>query len=250
MGGLWLGTFECRRGQSQSLEQASGAAHNRVVYIQLDTPRSLWLDRIERLRLTGLPVDPLLFADRETLDTWPFDITQDEHFELLRGSLAACAPDCVIIDTLREAHSRDENDSTEMQRVVARLTAAVYPAALVLVAHSKKPSYDQGPSTINDMRGSSYIPGKMDGIVRFSKDGISVAGRAVEEQDIKLERRANHTWTLSEREMTRNMAIRLLKDTDKSSLREKARKLAVMSGKSEDSCLSLLHRIASTGDIT
>src|SRR3990167_5077041 len=76
-----------------------------VVYVQLDTPRSLWAERIETIRATGLDTNALLLADRETLGTFPFNILYPEHRALLCAALRPLAPSAVIVDTIREAHA-------------------------------------------------------------------------------------------------------------------------------------------------
>ena len=170
----------------------------RVVYIQLDTPRSLWADRVQALSTAGHPVEGIHYADRETLNTFPFDILQDNHAILLKQALAAVNPGAVIIDTIREAHSGDENDSTAMQAVIARLEAAVKPAAMILIAHARKSNPEHGYDLMNDNRGSNYIVGRMDAICRFSRSSVRMASRTMEEHSTKLTRQADGTWTLSD----------------------------------------------------
>lgn len=167
---------------------------------------------------------------------------------MLREELSKINPSCVIIDTLREAHSGDENDATAMQSVIARLEATVKPAALILVAHSRKGNTESGPSTINDNRGSNYVVGKMDAIVHMRGAGeghaiMTAVGRAMEETSIHLNRQTGGTWELAERDRVKVIARELLK-IPTGSLREKARKLAEMTGKDEAACLSILHRLA------
>jgi RecA-family ATPase len=229
----WMG-FRCK--------PLSDSAPAKVVYIQLDTPRSLWADRLEKLQESGLSLAGLLLADRETLNCWPFNILLDEHVILLKEALSQIEPDCVIIDTLRECHSGDENDSTAMQTVIARLEATVKPAALVLVAHGRKANPETGPSLINDNRGSNYVVGKMDAIVHMSRTSMSVGGRAVDEQTIRLSRLDNGLWELAERDKVKNLARELL--ASEGSLRQKARQLAAQTGKEEAACLSLLYRLS------
>lgn len=175
----------------------------KVAYVQLDTPRGIWADRVQSLAEAGHPVEAVHFADRETLGTHPFDILNPEHFKLLQNSLAELKPGAVIIDTLRESHSGDENDSTAMQSVIAHLEAAVKPAALVLVSHARKSNPEQPFSLLNDNRGSNYIVGRMDGICRFwsNKDGsggIAVTSRTTEEHSIKLDRQPEGTWMVKD----------------------------------------------------
>jgi RecA-family ATPase len=250
-GANWLG-FQCRS--------------SRVVYVQLDTPRSLWASRIEGLLQVDkrphlsdsksnskiyVPVaqslqpesqglSQILWADRETLNTWPFDILNDEHQVLLKSVLDPLAPDVVIVDTLREAHSGDENDSTAMQQVIARLTAAVKPAAVILISHSRKTNPEFGADLINDNRGSNYVVGRMDAIIRFSWSTIRVSGRAIDEQSIGVHRADNGFWELSE-DPLKKLADNLLLD-DSMSVREMARLLHDQSGKSESACRAYIRR--------
>lgn len=151
-------------------------------------------------------------------------------------------PDCVIIDTIREAHTGDENDSTAMQSVVAQLTAAVKPAALVLVAHSRKANFEHGPDLMNDNRGSNYMVGKMDVIIRFSHSSMRVSGRSIDEQSIPIERLDNGLWELA-LDPTESLALDLLA-TGKP-IRELARVLHETSGKSESAARAYLRRLNS-----
>lgn len=256
-----------------STGQSRPHPQNRVVYIQLDTPRSLWAERLEKLRAAShhptkttytstdksgwadklnqqpsseTPQLPSLlsrihWADRDTLETWPFDILRDDHQVLLKSILDPIAPDVVILDTLREAHSGDENDSTVMQNVIARLTAAVNPAALVLISHSRKSNHEAGPDLMNDPRGSSYVVGKMDGIVRFSYSSMRVSGRAIDEQSIPIVREDNGFWNLASDPLRKDAEI-LLADAELSTY-EMARRLHDMTGKSESACRAYLRRM-------
>lgn len=168
-----------------------------VVYVQLDTPRSLWASRVEDLAGSGHEVHAVHQADRETLGTFPFDILNDEHFGMFREAIAGVNPGAVVIDTVRECHSGDENDSTAMQQVVARLDAAIRPAAMILIAHARKSNAEQGYDLLNDSRGSNYIVGRMDAICRFSKSTMRLTSRTLEEQSLKLERIDDGTWELA-----------------------------------------------------
>lgn len=90
-----------------------------VVYVQLDTARTLWQARIQALANAGYPVEGVHFGDRETLGTFPFDILEPKHFAKLvtalqnvyvmseEGEPVHVEPGAVIIDTLRESHSGD-----------------------------------------------------------------------------------------------------------------------------------------------
>lgn len=216
-----------------------------VLYVQLDTSRSLWMSRLETLRENGHPVDDLDMADRESLGTWPFDILKPAHFKLLRAEVDRLRPVAVIMDTLRESHTADENLSDRMQVVIASLEAAVKPAALILIAHARKPSVgpegQAAPDLMNDNRGSGYVVGRMDGIIRFSRSGMYYAGRATEPGNIKLKRTPDGLWVPDNDRFKEHMAA-VLSDTSFNSLRERARKLSEISGKTESACLAALSR--------
>lgn len=228
----------------------------KVVYIQLDTPRSLWADRVGSLRGAGLSTDAIGFADRETLNTWPFNILDPAHQVMLgealstmehvneaTGEVTIGPPDCVIVDTLRECHRGDENDATDMQNVLSQLVAAVKPAALVLVAHGRKASPERGSSLINDNRGSNYVVGAVDAIAHMTSKGLEVGGRAIDETFIGLERLDSGMWELEDRDKIKHEARTLLEQPD-GSLRDKAKLLAASTGKSHAACLSLLQRLS------
>ena len=212
-----------------------------TVYIQLDTSRTLWASRLDELAAEGHPIESIHFADRETLNTFPFNILDPEHFKLLSLELQAISPGVVIVDTLRESHRGDENDSTDMQDVIAHLDAAVKPAALVLISHARKTSPETGYNLINDNRGSNYVVGRMDAIVRFSEKSMRVSSRTLEEHSINLVRHDDGTWMLGHDDM-QVAAMRLL-EGPKRPLRELAKDLAEITKKSPTACRAYLRRM-------
>lgn len=215
-----------------------------VAYVQLDTPRSLWAARLAAIKESGVQgIDGLALADRETLDTFPFDILDTSHSDLLTVSLRELQPVAVIIDTIREAHSGDENDSTTMRNVVSRLVAATQPAALIVVAHSRKSVGDQGADLISDNRGSNYVVGRMDAIVRFTRRNAHYTGRAIEEGTIRIHREDNGLWTADNDEIDQHIAS-VLADDSLTTQSARARELAIMTGRSEEAARSLLRRHA------
>src|SRR6187455_2614040 len=121
--------------------------HGEVLYIQIDTPRNLWIDRVQALRGKGLTFSNVYFTDRQDCPEISFDVNHPTHYAWLQAECASRPYLAVIIDTLRETFDGDENDSNQMKRVVSRLVKATSPAALVLVSHSRKPSFDS-PSGI------------------------------------------------------------------------------------------------------
>lgn len=217
----------------------------RVVYVQLDTPRSLWATRLASIRVSEPAVDQLMCADRETLDTYPFEILNPSHADLLTVALREINPVAVIIDTIREAHGGDENDSTTMRNVVSSLVAVTHPAALIVVAHSRKSIGDQGADLIGDNRGSNYVVGRMDAIIRFSRRTMHYTGRAIEEGTIRIHREDNGLWTPDNDEVDKHISA-VLDDSSLTTVRARAIELAIRTGKSEEAARSILRRHALT----
>lgn len=214
---------------------------SKVVYVQLDTPRNVWQTRIADLKMRGAITSEPGLLDRELLNTWPFDVLNPEHLIMLREELQAYQPGLVVFDTLRESHSADENDSTEMQSAVSALVAATQPAAMVLISHSRKPSQEDGFSLMNDNRGSSYVVGRMDAIVRFTPKTARISGRSIEEHSLELERMDSGFWEVTSGENDHYIAGIVL-DKEIPSIRQKAKVLSSKIGKSESACRALLRR--------
>ena len=211
-----------------------------VCYVQLDTPRSLWADRIETLVSNGLNLTRTKHADRDTLNCWPFDALNPEHIETLKSAVPT---DCklVVIDTLRAAHLGEENDSKTMANVIAQLVAATQPAALLMVTHSKKPNYDNGPDILADLRGSSAQVAAVDAILRLTKRSLHYVGRAVEEGSVKVERQDDGTWASAQNDIE-DAVLAVIEDAGVESVKAKAKLLATKIGRSEEACRSLIRR--------
>ena len=137
--------------------------HGPVAYLQIDTPREEWAARVLRMSWSSPEAAKRLFiADMWQVPNFPFDILNpmkvEDHW--VRDNLARIKPIMVVIDTIREIHSGDENDSTVMRNVIATLVGACRPAAIVLVSHSRKDSLltSSGNDDLMDQqRGSSYV---------------------------------------------------------------------------------------------
>lgn len=165
-----------------------------VVYVQLDTPRSLWQERLADLTSRGQTFDQLFLSDRESLDTWPFDILKFEHYSLLKDLVSTYKPGTVFVDTLKETSRVEENRAELQQLVVQSIRAAVQPAALVLIHHAKKPMDEHVPDLLGDIRGSSYLAGAVDTIMRLTASGLYYVGRAAEGGVVKTRRASSGLW--------------------------------------------------------
>lgn len=159
--------------------------HGPVCYLQVDTPRTAWgarmVDLIE-LQALGHNYDNVHFADMQMVPTYPFNILEPKNLQWLVDSVAEVKPVLVIIDTIREVHAGDENDSTVMRNVIGQLVSAMLPtqSAMMLLSHQKKDNAFTragGDDLMDDARGSSYISGRMDNIMRLTETRLTWKGR-------------------------------------------------------------------------
>lgn len=171
-------------------------AHGPVAYIQLDTSPPLWQARWRVLGFTG---KNMYHGDLLSFGLPYFDILNPEHAQLLQMSIAQVQPVATIIDTARETHFANENDSTEMKRVVNSLLNITHPSALILITHSRKPNEATGGGSLtSEIRGSTYLAGKMDAVVKLSKGSIRYVGRAIEAGRRKIKRTSDGLWVVVE----------------------------------------------------
>lgn len=220
--------------------------HGKVLYLQLDTPRTTWTMRWEALRKHGLQFDSkrLLLADRESLEFYPFDILQPAHARYLQQIVQVHEPTLVIVDTMRKLHTGDENSSTVMSNVMTNLVGACHPAAVLCISHDKKPNPEVEKDIMADHRGSTSVVGEMDAILRLTKTRLYYAGRSIEEGSIKLLRsecEETLLWTPDPDEF-RAAIESVLERKDLTSMRQRARELAKLISKSEEASMSILRR--------
>lgn len=217
----------------------------KVLYLQLDTPRSVWAVRFEDMLKKGnlrYDSESLLLADRDSIQFYPFDILQPSHTSYLENLIQAHKPVAVIVDTLRESHSGDEDSSTVSRNVIGNLVSACGTSALIIISHGRKPNPDMDKDLLADHRGSSYITGRMDAIMRLTKTRLYYTGRSIEAGDIKLQRVDNGLWEPVQDD-TAPYIQKVMMDLNLKSMRAKARALASMIGKSEEAAMSLLRRL-------
>lgn len=157
--------------------------HGSVAYLQIDTPREEWSDRIGRLDLTPATGHDLYIADMWQVPQFPFDVLdpQQTGYKWLKDQIASMQPVLTIVDTLREVHGGDENDSTVMRNVIANIVAACRPGAIMLLSHARKDSIltANGDDDMMDQnRGSSYVAGRMDVLIKLTQKRMMFKGRA------------------------------------------------------------------------
>jgi RecA-family ATPase len=218
--------------------------HGEVLYIQIDTPRNLWIDRVFSLQKSGLSFESVYFTDRQDCPEVTFDVNHPHHYEWLQRECQARPYLAIIIDTLRETFDGDENDSNQMKRVVARLVKATSPAALILVSHSRKMGKDQPSGITQNQRGSSYVAGRMDALMEVETGKLTAKSRTLGETLISVKQHAESGLFLLE-EPHMLVAKQIVDDHPSLSGREQAKMLQDRLGgvKGIEACRSLLRRI-------
>lgn len=114
----------------------------------------------------GIPLTnngSILVAD----DPWKFRLDDPEGLKQMLFWLNQYKPKLVILDPLRDFHSKDEDDSGEMNRLLRplRTWGIKNDSAFVVVHHTKKPGEGQTKYGFSDMRGSSALYGIADGVL-------------------------------------------------------------------------------------
>jgi hypothetical protein len=213
------------------------ARHGTTAFLQLDTPRSLWHERMNDMKTLNPDLDfsHVFIADRAMPEIpSPFNILADGPW--LKAQLEIIKPILVVIDTLRDAHPADENDASAMRNVlIAMLNAVPANCAILILAHRRKEFQFDDDDLLNSLRGSTAIVGKMDiifGLKRISKSTRGVfryTGRATEEVEVKLEfSKDREVWELDSDEQKVNNTLKgIMNDLPDASMREWGREMVV-----------------------
>lgn len=178
-----------------------------VMYLQIDTPREEWARRSQQgVEMYAVADMPLYIADMWLIPQYPMDILEQTKANViwLKQQVELLKPVMIVIDTLREVHSGDEDNSTVMRNVISEIVGACRPAAIVLVSHARK---DQagfgdvgGDDLMDQARGSSYVAGRMDVICKVTQKRMMFKGRATGAVTEVLEQDPETGWIKIQRE--------------------------------------------------
>lgn len=235
--------------------------HGLVAYFQADNPRSLWKGNHLKALVDGGHISPNIWFSDPYLMPYPFDIMEEGNVGILADMVGRLpeAPILIIVDTIREIHGGDENDSGAMRQVYGLLREAVGQGpALGVVSHSRKGfggaprQADDGaePDVMNSVRGSTYAPGKVDTMIHLTKQSkvtgaryMHYKGRAtgLERKKVHLDE-PNCWWSLDVDE-TAEHAKRLLTLRPNASVRELAKELAQKLECDDEKARSVLRRM-------
>lgn len=154
--------------------------HGPVFYLQVDTPRPFWQERVDKLAHAGMDLSNVHFADR-WIAPHGFNILEPSHAAWLTRQLQRVQPVVCFIDVLAEIHRGEENSNDHMKAVVQGVVDAAGPVAVVFVSHDKKGSGDGETGFNVDIadgnRGASYVSGRMDCIVRLTRQSLEIRSR-------------------------------------------------------------------------
>lgn len=174
--GAWIMVVApAKEGKSRLVQQMGHAIANgeefvarpttqgRVLYLDLDEPEGDILDRFDDFAAAGLNMaGPLHYAHPEDLMK-PLNLLYPQAQEWAKALVDTFNPDIVVMDSLREIHTGDENDSGDAVRISHCLQRVVGNRTLVLIHHARKLSADHEgiPDPRSFGRGSNYWSGRV-----------------------------------------------------------------------------------------
>ena len=140
-----------------------------VLVLNYDNPTPECGRRFKRLGLQ--PTDRVWFHSAHGLDESQ-TLLLPRAAALLLGLVHRLSISLVVVDSLREAHTADENSSAEMRPIMQQLRALAplgKRAAVVVVHHTAKGD----ASGVLSARGSTVIPAAVDACIHCAGDSIA-----------------------------------------------------------------------------
>jgi RecA-family ATPase len=169
--------------------------HGKVLYIQLDTPRGLWIKNYITNVKSKAARENIFIVDRELEDIpLPFDIRAPKCQEWVRTIVNEIKPVLVVIDTFRRMHRCDENDNTEMSIIYDTFVNITKPAAMLILTHEKKIVAEGADAAA---RGATSVLGAVDSLVNMTKKRLKIEARSDIEEEIQIFQQDNGTFSLN-----------------------------------------------------
>lgn len=167
-----------------------------VLFVQLDTPQSLWQERYEKLEAAGVEFSDEVKSRLITVDTtdiFPLEIGTPKGQAYIRYHIRKFNPVLVIFDVMRKLYKGSEDASDSTDQVMSDMKVACAPAAVLFITHAKKPKEKGDSGTMSELRGSSNIGGSCDTVMRIRPETkrrkhtlMCVEGRAVATVDYPM----------------------------------------------------------------
>ena len=168
-----------------------------VLYIQLDTSEAVWRDRILCLEQAGYDSKrPRMFMVHPEDEARPLNVMTASGAAFIREALQASRAELVVLDVLRECHTGDENDSTEMKKVFDELARLFAGRSVLFVHHTRKISSDSEKlDPVSVARGSSYLTGKMDAYWLLYDGQLQLVSRFSDGRTLRAQQGKDGIWT-------------------------------------------------------
>ena len=125
--------------------------HGRVYYIDQENPLDVVLQRMSRLGLTERGADPDMLRYMHNTEA-----DFDDQWDFVRDEILQFEPELVVVDSLSEVTSVEENSKTEMASVLSRIKSITrdMDATVVLIHHAT--------ASTGRARGSGHIRASTD----------------------------------------------------------------------------------------
>lgn len=206
----------------------------RVLYLQADTPRSIWKRRLKVLTQNGYRFcnDRARFADARSLKK-TLNLSIQSHEDDLReaidhvkndplpeGATWGQTPIALIVDTLRAVHLGDENNSGDQQGFVNKMKDIAQGGAVIFIHHDNKGG-DQ-PGQNKDMRerarGSSALAGAVEALMWVMsgkhKSSAEYRGNDIEEGKLALRKKVLYPPGMEEEKRGGVLTWHLMEDAE------------------------------------
>lgn len=233
--------------------------HGPVLWFEADNPRPEWHKNVTQVSRGGYDLSGVFFADPDSMP-YPFNMLDPEHQLVLARMVQNCKdkwgvePLLTVFDTWKELFQGDESSSDIAQRVVSGVTAAVRPSATCYISHSRKgmnasdtvgghggnrggqpPASDEDKEgdILSENRGSNYLAGKMQSIIRLTRKSdrdwgyFTAVGRSIGHDRFRVEQIPEiYTWREQDGNETLELARALKESNPEITTRALAKELA------------------------
>jgi len=173
----------------------SRAKQGSVLLIQTDMSELIVRERVKNLRKAGVDTSGPIYTMHPEKQPVVIDLLKADGFKCVAEAIAEANPALVVFDVLRELHSADEDNSTEMKQVGDRLMELCQGRTGFILHHTTKIAAGTDPKPVNASRGSSYLPGKADavwllhdGYLHIGKSRFAASGK------YRVKRAASGLW--------------------------------------------------------
>jgi hypothetical protein len=167
-GSPFLGKYKCKKGKV-------------IIFNAEDTQTQTKLRIAAFAREKGLNIDNL---EIYLMDIYALSLNDKNTQEAIMNTLLREQPSFIILDPLRNIHTLNEDNSTEMVEILnfLRLINRKYNCSILLVCHDKKPAKEATGNRAAQVRGTSAIVGWRDNAIylnlgKSSDIGIEIYNR-------------------------------------------------------------------------